>query len=50
MNECENCKRLEDMYIKDTNELMAEIDKLRKEIEELKGNNSVKKKNPYRHI
>lgn len=39
MTECENCKRLEEMYVKDTDELLAEISRLRRENEELRGNN-----------
>ena len=50
MTECENCKRLEDMYIKDTGELMAEISRLRREIEELKGSGKAKKESLPRHI
>lgn len=46
VTECENCKRLEEMYVKDTDELLAEISRLRRENEKLRGNEDKSARQP----
>ena len=49
IEDCENCKQLAEMYVKDTEELRAEILKLRKQVEDLTKSN-VEAKRQLRHI